>query len=211
MSSRIFTNLQKYGTIYSPTEAQSPESVHTNDGDHESVQDDDDSSDNERGSPAMHEGMTAINSTADAEAHLLLNDTEAYALLAQHFITTEGPYWQGYRAGSQPAPTAPPSPFDSPSQTTKRLALDLLTGDVIDAKGYVFAGENLLDINARDSLIARALVKALKTRANTGDASARNVSVKAIALLRNPKTLREALSSPEWSKWIAAIHAEMSS
>jgi hypothetical protein len=31
-------------------------------------------------------------------------------------------------------------------------------------------------------------------------------TVKAIALLRNPKTVREALASPENSQWIAAIH-----
>ena len=81
----------------------------------------------------------------------------------------------------------------------------------MDAKGYVFAGENLLDSDACNALISRALIKALKTQSKEGDASARAHCVKAIALLRNPKTVREALASPEWSHWIAAIHAEMAS
>ena len=41
-------------------------------------------------------------------------------------------------------------------------------------------------------------------------ASQNRHTVNAIALLCNPKTVREALSSPEYSKWTAAIHGEMS-
>jgi hypothetical protein len=64
------------------------------------------------------------------------------------------------------------------------------------------------DIASRDHLITRALIKGLKTHAK---AVTNRHTVNAIALLRNPKTVREALASPEYSQWIAAIHAEMSS
>jgi len=82
------------------------------------------------------------------------------------------------------------------------------TGEVIDAKGYVCAGQNVGDIASRDHLITRALIKGLKTHVK---ALTNRHTVNAIALLRNPKTVREALASPEYSQWIAAIHAEMSS
>jgi hypothetical protein len=64
------------------------------------------------------------------------------------------------------------------------------------------------DIDSREHLITRALIKGLKTHAKT--LKTRH-TVNAIALLRNPKTVKEALASPQYSEWIAAIHAEMSS
>jgi len=79
---------------------------------------------------------------------------------------------------------------------------------VIDAKGYICAGQNVGDVDSREHLITRALIKGLKTHAK---ALKTRHTVNAIALLRNPKTVKEALASPEYSQWIAAIHAEMSS
>ena len=78
---------------------------------------------------------------------------------------------------------------------------------MIDAKGYVCAGQNVGDIASREHLNTRALIKGLKTHVR---ASQNRHTVNAIALLRNPKTVREALASPEYFKWTAAIHAEMS-
>ena len=206
LSARLFTNLETYGTIYPPLtptpEALAHENVQAEEDDGEEQEVNTHGSVHEPDEHARHDG-SAQELAADEEAQALLNEHEAYALLTQHFIQTETEFWRGYCA------SAKHTPFDTPSSETKRLALDLITGDVIDAKGYVFAGENLHDTNACNSLITRALVKALKTQSKGGDASARAHNVKAIALLRNPKTVREALASPEWYKWIAAIHAEM--
>ncbi len=74
--------------------------------------------------------------------------------------------------------------------TTKRFALDLHSGEVIDAKGYVCAGQNLADLDSRAHLITRALIKGLKAHVRT---SQNRHTINAIALLRNPKTVREAL------------------
>ena len=222
LSKHIFTTLQQYGTA--------PGSVHVTASDiiHGNIQSDDDGIDDDGSVHAGCDGSTHTDTDdgptdgsvpelddpsatdATSEAKILLNETEAYALLARHFRASEGPYWKGYC--QRPAsPSLSATPFDVPSSTTKRLALDLITGDVVDAKGYVFAGENLLNSDACNALISRALIKALKTQSKEGDASARAHCVKTIALLRNPKTVREALASPEWSHWIAAIHAEMAS
>ena len=80
---------------------------------------------------------------------------------------------------------------------------------MIDAKGYAYAGENVYDLASREQTPypcphQRSQLKA-RTRANTRH------TVNAIALFRNPKSVREALASPEYSKWIETIHAEMSS
>jgi hypothetical protein len=217
LSEHIFTTLRQYGVA--------PGSVHITASDiiHGNIQSDDDGSvhagcdgsvhtdtDDEPTDGSVPELDEPSTDDTTSEAQILLNETEAYALLARHFHASEGPYWQGY-CQRPVSPLLSATPFDVPSSTTKRLALDLLTGEVVDAKGYVFAGENLLDSDACNALISRALIKALKTQSKDGDASTRAHCVKAIALLRNPKTVREALASPEWSHWIAAIHAEMAS
>jgi hypothetical protein len=78
---------------------------------------------------------------------------------------------------------------------------------VIDAKGYICAGHNVGDVDSREHLITRALSKGPKTHAK---ALKTRHTVNAIALLRNPKTVKEALASPQYSQWIPAINAEMS-
>ena len=210
LSLHLFNNLQSTGHIQ-----PQPGSAHDTDDVSEttSVGDMQDTEHTQHGSiteteDTQHGSIPDTESAQDStdEADILMNDTEAFALLTKHFIATEGAFWRGYQ---QPAHT-PSSPFDSISSGTKRFALDLLTGDVIDAQGYVHAGENLHDSSACDSLIARALVKALKTRARGGEKN-KSQHIKAIALLRNPKTVREALASPEWREWVDAIHAELTS
>ena len=170
--------------------------------------------------------------TSDPEAHILFNDVSAEDIIlfddvfddndseqvlsevhfTQHLLASESSFWKGYcKSQRPPAPppfSPPPSPFDHVTSTTKRFALDLRSGEVIDAKGYICAGQNVGDVDSREHLITRALIKGLKTHAK---ALKTRHTVNAIALLRNPKTVKEALASPEYSQWIAAIHAEMSS
>jgi hypothetical protein len=59
-------------------------------------------------------------------------------------------------------------------------------------------------------LFVRAYVKSLKAHARAHP-SQTSVCVKTITLLRNPKTVKEALSTPQVREWIDAIHREMDS
>jgi hypothetical protein len=138
---------------------------------------------------------------SDQEAHILLNevppedvllfddvfDDDIHVRFTQHLLASENLFWKGYC--KSPRPPAPP-PFKPPpslsitvTSTTKRFALDLRSGEVIDAKGYVCAGQNVGDIASREHLITRALIKGLKTHAK---ALTNRHTVNAIALIAQP-------------------------
>ena len=109
----------------------------------------------------------------------------------------------------------PPSPlladtFDEITPFTRRTALDLRSGELIDASGYLSAGiEDFGEAGTlSNAFICRALVKALKHLASV-DTSTKQHCAHQIATLRNPKTVAEALSSPQYREWIAAIQKEM--
>jgi len=126
----------------------------------------------------------AAADTSDPEAHILLNevsaediilfddvfdDNDIHVRFTQHLLASEILFWKGYcKSQRPPAPppfNPPPSPFDHVTSTTKRFALDLRSGEVIDAKGYICAGQNVGDVDSREHLITRALIKGLKTHA----------------------------------------------
>ena len=62
----------------------------------------------------------------------------------------------------------------------------------------------------KPSFLIRTLVKAYKTLAKEEPAM-RTHAGREIALLRNPKTMAEALRTPQRVEWIDAINKEMSS
>lgn len=130
----------------------------------------------------------------------------------QHLLASEKSFWKGYCNSQHPPSPLPPAPlpstFDPVMSTTKRLTLDLHSGEVIDAKGCACAGQNVHDLASREHLITPALVKGLKPHMR---ASKNQHTINAIALLRNPKNVLETLASHEYSQWIAAIQTEMSS
>jgi hypothetical protein len=101
--------------------------------------------------------------TGVSEARILFDDVAAEDMevrLTQHLLASERSFWKCYcksqRPAAPPPSTPPPSAFDPVTSTTKRFALDLSTGEVIDAKGYVCAGQNVGDIASREHLITRA-------------------------------------------------------
>ena len=101
--------------------------------------------------------------------------------------------------------------FDMLSSDTTKFGLDIISGELIDARGYLSAG--LDDFNQgrlEDKYIARVLVKALKACAKEHPETRTQVTAK-IRALRNPKSVPEALRSPEYREWIDAIHRELGS
>ena len=101
--------------------------------------------------------------------------------------------------------------FDSIVPSSSKLALDMLSGDFFDAAGYLSAGQDdFTDQHLSQDFQVRAYVKALKVCAKAHP-DQKPSCVKVIALLRNPKTVQEALRSPQFREWIDAIHREMDS
>ena len=118
--------------------------------------------------------------------------------------------------------TTPPSPSATRSGKTYATAnsakwgykpgFDVNEGKEIDIKGYLSIGKE--DMNAggvvSNVFLARVMVKALKAFAKENP-DKRKDAAKEIALLRNPKTVKEALESPQRKEWIEAIRKEMQS
>ena len=101
--------------------------------------------------------------------------------------------------------------FDRLSPASTRFALDITSGEVIDYKGYLSAGkDDFVDGRFQTKYIARVLVKALKAQAKEHPQDRKQIAER-IRTLRNPKTVHEALRTPEYRQWIDAIHRELGS
>ena len=89
---------------------------------------------------------------------------------------------------------------------------DIHEGREVDIKGYLSIGNDDLNRGGVVSytFLARVMVKALKAFAKDNP-NLRKEAAKEIALLRNPKTIKEALESPQRKEWIEAIRKEMKS
>ena len=89
---------------------------------------------------------------------------------------------------------------------------DVREGKEIDIKGYLSIGNEDLHAGGviSNAFLARVMVKALKAYAKENP-DKRKGAAKEIALLRNPKTVKEALESPQRKEWIEAIRKEMQS
>ena len=101
--------------------------------------------------------------------------------------------------------------FDMLSSDTTKFGLDIISGELIDARGYLSAGQD--DLNRgrlEDKYLARVLIKALKACAKEHP-DTRAQATEKIRALRNPKSVSEALRSPEYREWIDAIHRELGS
>ena len=88
----------------------------------------------------------------------------------------------------------------------------MLTGELVDTSGFLAPGRADFDHrgNLSDAYLARVLVKALKAHHKLHPEHRQSVAHD-IKQLRNPKTVKEALSSPQLQEWIRAINAEMQS
>jgi len=101
--------------------------------------------------------------------------------------------------------------FDDIQSTTTRFGLDLRSGAVFESAGYLGAGaDDIVNGLFEDKFLARVYIKALKACAKAHPA-ARPALADTIRKLRSPKTVSEALRSPEFREWIDAIHRELES
>jgi len=100
----------------------------------------------------------------------------------------------------------------SQSSSMAKVSYDIFTGDKIIVKGFLSMGKNNLDNSGtmKPAFLIRTLVKADKTLAKEGPAM-RKFAAREIALLRNPKTMAQALRTPQRIEWIDAINKEMTS
>ena len=93
----------------------------------------------------------------------------------------------------------------------KRTA-DAQSGTYVPNTGYLGIGKDdfLPNGDLDNKYLARVLIKAFKAHAKEHP-DQRASAVAEIKLLRNPKTMAEALSTPERQRWIEAINKEMKS
>jgi hypothetical protein len=89
---------------------------------------------------------------------------------------------------------------------------DIHEGKEVNIKGFLSIGNEDIDAGGviSNAFLARVLVKALKAHARENP-DMRKEAAKDIALLRNPKTVREALETPQRKEWIETIRKEMQS
>jgi len=96
----------------------------------------------------------------------------------------------------------------SESTSRAKISYDIFTCDEIIVKGFLSMGKD--DLDNSGAFLIRTLVKAYKTLAKKGPAM-RTHAAREIALLRNLKTMAEALRTPQRIEWIDAINKEMTS
>ena len=79
------------------------------------------------------------------------NTMRTHLFSTENTRDTEHNFWRTCSLLFPPTPppfTPPPSTFDNVTSATKRFALDLSTGKVIDAKGYICVGKNVGDVDS---------------------------------------------------------------
>jgi len=97
--------------------------------------------------------------------------------------------------------------FYSECISKAKLSYDILTGDEISVKGFLSMGKDDLENGdtIKPAFLIRTLVKAYKTLAKE-ETAMRTHAAREIALLWNPKTMAEALRTPQRVEWIEAIN-----
>ena len=82
----------------------------------------------------------------------------------------------------------------SESTSKAKVSYDIFTGDEISVTGFLSMGKNNVENSGttKPAFLIRTLVKAYKTLAKE-EAAMRTHAAREIALLRNPKTMAEAL------------------
>ncbi len=96
--------------------------------------------------------------------------------------------------------------------SAEKPAMDVVSGELIDLKDYhsIHHSELTSAGSLSTQCAARILIRALKAYA-TAHPDQRVHAAKEVALLRNPKTVKEALSTPQRKEWLDAINKEMQS
>ena len=96
----------------------------------------------------------------------------------------------------------------------KRTVTDIATGEIFDRalEQYHFIGNDDITPDGRitNAFIVRITKKALKSEIRANPANT-EVLQKELKLLSTPKSAAEALQSPQWQEWLAAINKELQS
>ena len=100
----------------------------------------------------------------------------------------------------------------SESTSKAKVSYDIFAGNEISVTGFLSMGKDDVENSGtiKPAFLICTLVKAYKTLAKEEPAM-RTHAAREIALLRNPKTMAEALRTPQMVEWIDAINKEMSS
>jgi len=100
----------------------------------------------------------------------------------------------------------------SESTRKAKVIYDIITGDEISVTGFLSMGKDDVENSGtiKPAFLICTLVKAYKTLAKEEPAM-RTHAAREIALLRNSKTMAEALRTPQRVEWIDAINKEISS
>jgi len=108
--------------------------------------------------------------------------------------------------------STPSAQVYSESASKAKISYDILTGDEISVTGFLSMGKDDVENSGtiKPAFLIRTLGKAYKTLAKEEPAM-RTYAAREIALLRNPKTMAEALCTSQRAEWIDAINTEMSS
>jgi hypothetical protein len=100
----------------------------------------------------------------------------------------------------------------SESTSKKKVSYDIFTGDEISVRGFLSMGKDNLENGGtiKPAFLIRTIMKVYKTLVKEEPAMSTHAA-REIALLRNLKTMAEALRTPQKVAWVDAINKEMSS
>ena len=171
----------------------------------------------------LRSGSVHAKSTTTADLHEQARSARTFA---RALTERERRYERAFHAGAFHASPAPDADADAKNvqqaishlreerKRRQRYVVDIKTGEQIDVitDGYYNLGANDLTPDGRieTASFVRLLKKALKTTIKEHpehkDALAHDLK-----LLSTPKSVKEALASPQWREWRAAIDKELGS
>ena len=171
----------------------------------------------------LRSGSVHAKSTTTADLHEQARSARSFA---RALTERERRYERAFHAGAFHASPAPDADADAKNvqqaishlreerKRRQRYVVDIKTGEQIDVitDGYYDLGANDLTPDGRieTASFVRLLKKALKTTIKEHpehkDALAHDLK-----LLSTPKSVKEALASPQWREWRAAIDKELGS
>ena len=171
----------------------------------------------------LRSGSVHAKSTTTADLHEQARSARSFA---RALTERERRYERAFHAGAFHASPAPDADADAKNvqqaishlreerKRRQRYVVDIKTGEQIDVitDGYYDLGANDLTPDGRIEtasfvrLLKKALRTTIKEHPEHKDALAQDLK-----LLSTPKSVKEALASPQWREWRAAIDKELGS
>ena len=171
----------------------------------------------------LRSGSVHAKSTTTADLHEQARSARSFA---RALTERERRYERAFHAGAFHASPAPDADADAKNvqqaishlreerKRRQRYVVDIKTGEQIDVitDGYYDLGANDLTPDGRieTASFVRLLKKALKTTIKEHPEH-KDALAQDLKLLSTPKSVKEALASPQWREWRAAIDKELGS